>query len=83
MDNNFRIYNTLTRKKEVFKPIHPGHVGMYVCGPTVKGPLAHSLAHLLRIALQLVKARRRRRWVDAVQIVSENSRNRDCFFSRI
>ena len=38
MDNNFRIYNTLTRKKEVFKPIHPGHVGMYVCGPTVYGP---------------------------------------------
>ena len=31
------IYNTLTRKKEVFKPINPGHVGMYVCGPTVYG----------------------------------------------
>lgn len=29
------IYNTLTRKKEVFEPIHPSSVGMYVCGPTV------------------------------------------------
>ena len=31
------IYNTLDRKKEEFKPIHPGYVGMYVCGPTVYG----------------------------------------------
>jgi cysteinyl-tRNA synthetase len=29
------IYNTLTRKKEVFKPIEPGKVRMYVCGMTV------------------------------------------------
>jgi len=29
------IYNTLTRKKEEFKPINPDCVGMYVCGPTV------------------------------------------------
>jgi len=33
----FTIYNTLTRKKEVFEPINPPHVGMYVCGPTVYG----------------------------------------------
>ena len=31
------IYNTLSRKKEYFEPINPGHVGMYVCGPTVYG----------------------------------------------
>src|ERR1700741_774042 len=31
------IYNTLTRKKEEFKPISKDHVGMYVCGPTVYG----------------------------------------------
>ena len=31
------IYNTLTREKEVFTPLHPSHVGMYVCGPTVYG----------------------------------------------
>jgi cysteinyl-tRNA synthetase len=32
-----QIYNTLTRKKEEFKPIVENHVGMYVCGPTVYG----------------------------------------------
>jgi len=31
------IYNTLTRKKEVFEPLKAPHVGMYVCGPTVYG----------------------------------------------
>ena len=31
------IYNTLTRQKELFKPINAPHVGMYVCGPTVYG----------------------------------------------
>ena len=31
------LYNTLTRKKEEFKPLHEGYVGMYVCGPTVYG----------------------------------------------
>ncbi|HEH9431825.1 TPA: cysteine--tRNA ligase [Aeromonas sobria] len=30
-----KIYNTLTRQKEQFKPIHPGKVGMYVCGVTI------------------------------------------------
>jgi cysteinyl-tRNA synthetase len=30
-----RVYNTLHRKKEEFKPIHEGYVGIYVCGPTV------------------------------------------------
>ncbi|RAU23411.1 cysteine--tRNA ligase [Paramagnetospirillum kuznetsovii] len=29
------LYNTLTRTKDVFEPLVPGHVGMYVCGPTV------------------------------------------------
>ena len=29
------IYNTLTRKKEIFKPLVAGYAGMYVCGPTV------------------------------------------------
>ena len=32
------VNNSLTRKKDVFKPIHDGMVGMYVCGPTVYGP---------------------------------------------
>lgn len=30
-----KIYNTLTRQKEEFKPIQPGKVGMYVCGVTI------------------------------------------------
>jgi cysteinyl-tRNA synthetase len=35
--SELNVYNSLTRKKEVFEPITPGHVGMYVCGPTVSG----------------------------------------------
>ena len=31
------LTNTRTRTKELFKPLHEGHVGMYVCGPTVYG----------------------------------------------
>jgi len=41
MQNNLFIYNTLSKKKELFKPIHPPFVGIYVCGPTV-----YSHAHL-------------------------------------
>jgi len=35
MQQNLFVYNTLTRKKEEFKPLNAPHVGMYVCGPTV------------------------------------------------
>ncbi len=35
MDTSLHIYNTLKRKKEVFEPINPPFVGIYVCGPTV------------------------------------------------
>ena len=31
------VYNYLSRKEETFSPLHPGFVGMYVCGPTVYG----------------------------------------------
>ena len=37
MSRKIQIYNTLTRKKEIFKPIVENRVGMYVCGPTVYG----------------------------------------------
>src|SRR5260221_3345855 len=32
------VYSTLTRKKEPFQTVKPGHVGMYLCGPTVYKP---------------------------------------------
>ena len=41
IEQKLSVYNTLTRTKEVFEPIHAPHVGMYVCGPTV-----YSDAHL-------------------------------------
>ena len=37
MEQKLIIYNTLSRRKEEFKPVTPGRVGMYVCGPTVYG----------------------------------------------
>ncbi|MDR1783381.1 MAG: cysteine--tRNA ligase, partial [Dysgonamonadaceae bacterium] len=37
MENQLTVYNTLSRKKEKFVPLHEGKVGMYVCGPTVYG----------------------------------------------
>ena len=37
MESNLLIYNSLTRSKEYFRPLHEGMVGMYVCGPTVYG----------------------------------------------
>jgi cysteinyl-tRNA synthetase len=40
-ENQLKVYNSLTKKKEVFKTITDGYVGMYVCGPTV-----YSNAHL-------------------------------------
>src|SRR5690606_41376789 len=35
--NELKIYNTLSRQKELFEPLTPPFVGMYVCGPTVYG----------------------------------------------
>ena len=37
MEHPLFIYNTLSRRKELFVPLNPPHVGMYVCGPTVYG----------------------------------------------
>ncbi|MCR4765852.1 MAG: cysteine--tRNA ligase [Bacteroidaceae bacterium] len=37
MEHQLVIYNTLSRQKERFTPLHAPHVGMYVCGPTVYG----------------------------------------------
>ncbi len=35
--SQLKVYNSYSRQKEEFTPITPGHVGMYVCGPTVSG----------------------------------------------
>ena len=35
---SLRVYNTLTRQKDLFEPVRPGKVGMYLCGPTVYKP---------------------------------------------
>lgn len=35
MSQSLTLYNSLSRQKEVFTPLDPGHVGLYVCGPTV------------------------------------------------
>ncbi|MDD6141661.1 MAG: cysteine--tRNA ligase [Bacteroidales bacterium] len=37
MQHSLFLYNSLTRQKELFRPLHEGRVGMYVCGPTVYG----------------------------------------------
>ncbi len=37
MENKLHLFNTLSKKKELFEPLSPPHVGMYVCGPTVYG----------------------------------------------
>ena len=33
--NSIKVYNSLSKSKETFKPIHQGNIGLYVCGPTV------------------------------------------------
>lgn len=35
---SLRVYNTLTNDKQPFEPVHPGKVGIYLCGPTVYKP---------------------------------------------
>jgi cysteinyl-tRNA synthetase len=35
--SSLKVHNSYTRQKEIFTPLTPGHVGMYVCGPTVSG----------------------------------------------
>src|SRR5436190_721347 len=46
MNIELKVYNTLSRQKEIFTPIAPPYVGMYVCGPTVYGDahLGHARA---------------------------------------
>lgn len=43
-----RLYNTMSHKKELFSPLNPGKVSIFVCGPTVQGPihLGHARTYL-------------------------------------
>ena len=47
-NQKLRVYNSLTGKKEEFVPLNEGHVGMYVCGPTVYGHahIGHAKAYI-------------------------------------
>ena len=49
MSSRLKLYNTLTKQTEEFKPINPPFVGMYLCGPTVYGDphLGHSRGAVL------------------------------------
>ena len=44
-----RVYNTLTRTKELFEPVQPGKVGIYLCGPTVydKAHIGHMVGPVI------------------------------------
>ena len=46
---SLRIYNTLTQTKEIFTPVRPGKVGIYLCGPTVYKPshIGHAVGPII------------------------------------
>ena len=48
------VYNTLSRKKELFKPVTPGKVGIYLCGPTVYKPshVGHAVGPIIFDAIK-------------------------------
>lgn len=48
------VYNTLTRRKEPFEPVKPGHVGIYLCGPTVYKPshIGHAVGPIIFDAIK-------------------------------
>ncbi len=49
-----RVYNTLTKEKEVFEPVTPGQVGIYLCGPTVYKPshIGHAVGPIIFDAIK-------------------------------
>ncbi len=62
-----RVYNTLTRKYEVFQPLKPGFVRMYVCGPTVYdySHLGHARTY---VAFDVIKRYLRLRGYDVIHV---------------
>ncbi len=79
------LYNSLTRLKEEFRPLVEGHVGMYVCGPTVSGEshLGHARPYitfdlLYRLLIQLgYKVRYVRNITDAGHFEEEGREGED------
>src|SRR3954471_10447045 len=51
---SLRVYNTLTKKKELFEPVRPGRVGIYLCGMTVyKSPhIGHMIGPVIFDAIK-------------------------------
>ena len=51
---SLRVYNTLTRTKELFEPLAPGKVGIYLCGPTVYKPshIGHAVGPIIFDAIK-------------------------------
>ena len=51
---SLRVYNTLTRQKELFEPVNPGQVGIYLCGPTVYKPshVGHAVGPIIFDAIK-------------------------------
>ncbi|MBN2064557.1 MAG: cysteine--tRNA ligase [Sedimentisphaerales bacterium] len=49
-----RLYNTVSKEKELFEPVNPGKVGIYVCGPTVYKPshIGHAVGPVIFDALK-------------------------------
>ncbi len=83
LDRLFTLYNFLHRKKEVFEPLHPDYVGLYVCGPTVYGSphLGHARSALVfDLLYRVLKAQGYRiRYVRNITDVGhlEDERNED------
>src|SRR5688572_5013019 len=51
---SLRVYNSLTQQKELFEPVRPGKVGIYLCGPTVYKPphLGHMVGPIIFDAIK-------------------------------
>ena len=61
-----RLYDSLRRAVVPVEPIRPGHLGLYVCGPTVYGPIHVGNARPFAIAMTLARHLRRTGWVVTV-----------------
>ena len=53
MNHSLKITNSLTRKKELFKPINSEQITMYACGPTIYDNPQNVLSYLVFTSIQL------------------------------